>query len=150
MDLLLVCDTSEKPVTQKAVAADSTKLETSSCSDERSSLFSSVVQLKDDSAVTRIRTEVAAATTQSTNHYTITASHEPSDNFVVLVLLAQPQFQIAWSCPALPTRVGKLPATLGIGHILTQGPTGELAERADRLRHGDTAYGVMVNSISIG
>lgn len=28
-------------------------------------------------AVTRIRTEVAAATTQSTNHYTITASHAP-------------------------------------------------------------------------
>lgn len=30
-------------------------------------------------AVTRIRTEVAAATTQSTNHYTITASHAPGD-----------------------------------------------------------------------
>ena len=29
----------------------------------------------DESAVTRIRTEVAAATTQSTNHYTITASY---------------------------------------------------------------------------
>ena len=29
----------------------------------------------DESAVTRIRTEVAAATTQSTNHYTITARH---------------------------------------------------------------------------
>ncbi|KAG5215202.1 hypothetical protein JEQ12_000778 [Ovis aries] len=29
----------------------------------------------DESAVTRIRAEVAAATTQSTNHYTITARH---------------------------------------------------------------------------
>ena len=32
-------------------------------------------KIKINSAVTRIRTEVAAATTQSTNHYTITARH---------------------------------------------------------------------------
>ncbi len=45
------------------------------------------IQLKDEvakgarrqkSAVTRIRTRVAAATTQSTNHYTITAHHCPT------------------------------------------------------------------------
>lgn len=56
-------------------------------------------------AVTRIRTEVAAATTQSTNHYTITASHVPGDESSctcsVLVLLAEPQSSSVGSCAAL-------------------------------------------------
>ena len=55
-------------------------------------------------AVTRIRTEVAAATTQSTNHYTITASHVPDSKQLhacsVLALLAKPQSSSARSSVA--------------------------------------------------
>ena len=35
-----------------------------------------IIWLPENTAVTRIRTGVAAATTQSTNHYTITASYD--------------------------------------------------------------------------
>ena len=38
-----------------------------------------VARNKKKSAVTRIRTWVIAATTQCTNHYTITARHRPCD-----------------------------------------------------------------------
>ncbi|KAK7795938.1 hypothetical protein U0070_020813 [Myodes glareolus] len=89
----------EKSSSGRALAGTSSELE------------QKIAGQKDDSAVTRIRTEVAAATTQSTNHYTITASHTPNDADVTstrTIGQALVQFRLALTLasasPGMPAR----------------------------------------------